>query len=98
MNQAGRHIETTKKQIFGGSCRKGLASGPAQLTVFTPNMLILWAWMATLWHSSSCAPVRLAVPTVRMSSGQISQPEAAQRWLAGYLHALSRAPRSFVLT
>ena len=98
MNQADRHIETTKKQIFGDSCRKGLQPGPAQLIVFTPNMLILWAWMATLWHSSSCAPVRLAVPAVRMFSGQISQPEAAQRWLAGYLHALSRVPRSPVLT
>jgi len=61
-------------------------------------MLILWAWMATLWRSACCTPVRRAAPAVRMFSGQISPPAAAVRWLAGYLYALSRVPKPPVLT
>ena len=47
---------------------------------------------------SAAARSRRAAPTVRMFSGQISQPAAAVRWLAGYLYALSRVPKPPVLT
>ena len=61
-------------------------------------MLILWAWMVTLWRGTRCAPVCPAVPAVRMFLGHRTQPVTAIRWLASYLYALSRVPKPPVLT